>query len=156
MSDPARRAALACVLAVEVDGAYANLESVEDVFSVGINRAVSVLAEKVAKGPGRRGSTPVALKDLGEHPNGGGNVTVRDGKYGAYVNFGTVNATIPKGKDPAAITMDEALALIAAREAAGGGKKSSARKSTGKTASAAKAAPKKKSAAKPAKKKAAT
>ncbi|MFH1793967.1 MAG: type I DNA topoisomerase [Pseudomonadota bacterium] len=138
------------------DGVYANLESIEDVFSVGINRAVSVLAEKVAKGPGRRGSTPVALKDLGEHPNGGGNVTVRDGKYGAYVNFGTVNATIPKGKDPSAITMDEALALIAAREAAGGGKKSSARKSTGKTASAAKAAPKKKSAAKPAKKKAAT
>nr|WP_295465498.1 type I DNA topoisomerase [Mesorhizobium sp.] len=139
------------------DGVYANLESIEDVFSVGINRAVSVLAEKVAKGPGRRGSTPVALKDLGEHPNGGGNVTVRDGKYGAYVNFGTVNATIPKGKDPAAITMDEALALIAAREAAGGGKaKSSARKSTGKSASAAKGAPKKKSAAKPAKKKAAT
>ena len=138
------------------DGVYANLESIEDVFSVGINRAVAVLAEKVAKGPGRRGGTPAALKDLGEHPDGGGNVTVRDGKYGAYVNFGTVNATIPKGKDPAAITMDEALALIAAREAAGGGKKSSARKSTGKTASAAKGAPKKKSAAKPAKKKAAT
>ena len=138
------------------DGVYANLESIEDVFSVGINRAVAVLAEKVAKGPGRRGGTPAALKDLGEHPNGGGNVTVRDGKYGAYVNFGTVNATIPKGKDPAAITMDEALALIAAREAAGGGKKSSARKSTGKTASAAKGASKKKSAAKPAKKKAAT
>ncbi len=138
------------------DGVYANLESIEDVFSVGINRAVAVLAEKVAKGPGRRGGTPAALKDLGEHPNGGGNVTVRDGKYGAYVNFGTVNATIAKGKDPSAITMDEALALIAAREAAGGGKKSSARKSTGKTASAAKGAPKKKSAAKPAKKKAAT
>jgi DNA topoisomerase-1 len=139
------------------DGVYANLESIEDVFSVGINRAVAVLAEKAAKGPGRRGSTPVALKDLGEHPSGGGNVTVRDGKYGAYVNFGSVNATIPKGKVPSEITMDEALALIATREAAGGGKaKSSARKSTGKTASAAKGAPKKKSAAKPAKKKAAT
>ncbi|MBX3570869.1 MAG: type I DNA topoisomerase [Mesorhizobium sp.] len=138
------------------DGVYANLESIEDVFSVGINRAVSVLAEKVAKGPGRRGGTPAALKDLGEHPNGGGNVTVRDGKYGAYVNFDKINATIPKGKDPSSITMDEALALIAAREAAGGGKKSSARKSTGKTASAAKAAPKKKSAAKSPKKKAAT
>ena len=139
------------------DGVYANLDSIEDVFSVGINRAVAVLAEKAAKGPGRRGGTPAALKDLGEHPDGGGNVTVRDGKYGAYVNFGKVNATIPKGKDPSAITMDEALALIAAREAAGGGKTSSARKSTGKkTASAAKSASKKKSAAKSPKKKAAT
>ncbi|MCO5164285.1 MAG: type I DNA topoisomerase [Mesorhizobium sp.] len=139
------------------DGVYANLDSIEDVFSVGINRAVAVLAEKAAKGPGRRGGTPAALKDLGEHPDGGGNVTVRDGKYGAYVNFGKVNATIPKGKDPSAITMDEALALIAAREAAGGGKTSSARKSAGKkTASAAKSAPKKKSAAKSPKKKAAT
>ena len=136
------------------DGVYANLESIEDVFSVGINRAVSVLAEKVAKGPGRRGGTPAALKDLGEHPDGGGNVTVRDGKYGAYVNFGKVNATIPKGKDPASITMEEALALIAAREAAGGGKsKSTARKSPAKAA--AKSATPKKAAAKAPKKKAA-
>ncbi|SMH45492.1 type I DNA topoisomerase [Mesorhizobium australicum] len=136
------------------DGVYANLESIEDVFSVGINRAVAVLAEKAAKGPGRRGGTPAALKDLGEHPDGGGNVTVRDGKYGAYVNFGKVNATIPKGKDPASVTMEEALALIAAREAAGGGKsKSTARKSPAKAA--AKSAAPKKAAAKPAKKKAA-
>ncbi|MCR5859311.1 type I DNA topoisomerase [Mesorhizobium sp. J428] len=136
------------------DGVYANLESIEDVFSVGINRAVAVLAEKAAKGPGRRGGTPAALKDLGEHPDGGGSVTVRDGKYGAYVNFGKVNATIPKGKDPASVTMEEALALIAAREAAGGGKsKSTARKSPAKAA--AKSAAPKKAAAKPAKKKAA-
>jgi len=136
------------------DGVYANLESIEDVFSVGINRAVAVLAEKAAKGPGRRGGTPAALKDLGEHPDGGGNVTVRDGKYGAYVNFGKVNATIPKGKDPASITMEEALALIAAREAAGGGKsKSTARKSPAKATT--KSAAPKKAAAKPAKKKAA-
>lgn len=136
------------------DGVYANLESIEDVFSVGINRAVAVLAEKVAKGPGRRGGTPAALKDLGEHPNGGGNVTVRDGKYGAYVNFDKINATIPKGKDPASVTMEEALALIAAREAAGGGKsKSSARKSPAKAA--AKSAAPKKAAAKSPKKKAA-
>jgi len=53
-------------------------------------------------------------------------VTVRDGKYGPYVNFGKVNATLPKGKDPASVTMDEALALIAAKaekDGAGGGKK---------------------------------
>jgi DNA topoisomerase-1 len=141
------------------DGGYANLESIEDVFSVGINRAVALIAEKAAKGPGRRGSTPVALKDLGEHPNGGGKVTVRDGKYGAYVNYGTVNATIPKGKDPASITMEEALALVAAREAAGGSKpKPSARKPAGKKAAAPKKAPVAKKAApkKPVKSKAAT
>ena len=137
------------------DGVYANLESIEDVFSIGINRAVSVLAEKVAKGPGRRSSTPVALKELGEHPNGGGNVTVRDGRYGAYVNWGTVNATLPKGKDPASVTMEEAVELITAREAAGGGKKKpAARKATPKSG-AAKAPAKKKAAAKPAKSKAA-
>ena len=132
------------------DGTYANLESIEDVFSVGINRAVALIAEKIAKGPGRRGGTPVALKDLGDHPDGGGKVTVRDGKYGAYVNFGTINATIPKGKDPASITMEEALALVVAREAAGGGKKakSSARKPAAKKAAAPKKAAAKKAPAK--------
>ena len=130
------------------DGTYANLESIEDVFTVGLNRAVSLIAEKIAKGPGRRGGTPAALKDLGEHPDGGGNVTVRDGKYGAYVNFGKINATIPKGKDPALITMDEALALVVAREAAGGGKgKSSARKAPAKKAATKKSTTGKKTAA---------
>jgi DNA topoisomerase-1 len=132
------------------DGTYANLDSIEDVFSVGINRAVALIAEKIAKGPGRRGGTPAALKELGDHPDGGGKVTVRDGKYGAYVNFGTINATIPKGKDPASITMDEAVALIAAREAAGGGKKtkSAARKPAAKKAAAPKKAAAKKTPAK--------
>ncbi|MBX3598484.1 MAG: type I DNA topoisomerase [Rhizobiaceae bacterium] len=108
------------------DGTYANLESVEDVFSVGLNRAVSVLAEKQQKGPRARSGTPTALKDLGEHPDGGGNITVRDGRYGPYVNFGKINATLPKGKDPASVTLEEALELIAAKaekDAAGGGKK---------------------------------
>ena len=108
------------------DGGYANLETIEDVFSIGLNRAVSVIAEKQQKGPRGRAGTPAALKDLGAHPDGNGNVTVRDGKYGPYVNFGKINATLPKGKDPASVTMDEALALVAAKvekDAAGGGKK---------------------------------
>jgi DNA topoisomerase-1 len=104
------------------DGTYANLDSIEDVFSIGLNRAVSVIAEKQAKikGP-RNGGTPAALKDLGEHPDGGGKITVRDGRYGPYVNWGKVNATLPKGKDPQSVTLDEALALIAEKEAKGGG-----------------------------------
>jgi len=108
------------------DGTYANLESVEDVFSIGLNRAVSVLAEKKAKGPGAR-STPAALKDLGEHPEGG-KITVRDGRYGPYVNWGKVNATLPKGKEPMSVTVEEAFALIAAKAGKGGGKKPARRK----------------------------
>src|SRR5690606_23304082 len=97
--------------------------SIEDVFSIGLNRAVSVLAEKQAKGKGRNGGAPAALKDLGEHPDGGGNITVRDGRYGPYVNFGKINATLPRGKDPMTVTVAEAVELISAKEAKGGGKK---------------------------------
>ena len=56
---------------------------------------------------------------MGDHPDGGGKVTVRDGKYGPYVNYGKVNATLPKGKDPMSVTLDEAVALIAEKAAQG-------------------------------------
>ncbi len=115
------------------DGTYANLDSIEDVFSIGLNRAVSVIAEKQSKGKAGRGGAPAALKTLGEHPDGGA-VTVRDGRYGPYVNHGKVNATLPKGKDPTTVTLPEALALIAERDAKGGGgqKSSGARKPAAK------------------------
>jgi DNA topoisomerase-1 len=133
------------------DGTYANLESIEDVFSIGLNRAVSVIAEKQSKGRGgRNGGTPAALKDLGEHPNGGGSITVRDGKYGPYVNFGKVNATLPKGKDPMSVTVEDAVALIAEKEAKGGGGRKPAR---GAKAATKKPAAKKAAAKKPAAKK---
>jgi DNA topoisomerase-1 len=110
------------------DGVFANLENAEEVFSIGLNRAVSVLAEKVAKGPGGRGrGTPAALKTLGDHPDGG-SITVRDGRYGPYVNWGKVNATLPKGKAPDSVTMEEALALIAAKAGSSAPKRGSARK----------------------------
>ncbi|RWB98349.1 type I DNA topoisomerase [Mesorhizobium sp.] len=103
------------------DGTYANLDNIEDVFSIGLNRAVSVIAEKQLKGPGgRNGGTAAALKELGEHPAGGGKIVVRDGKYGPYVNFGKVNATLPKGKDPQSVTIEDAVTLIAEKEAKGG------------------------------------
>lgn len=135
------------------DSTYANLDSIEDVFSIGLNRAVSVIAEKQLKGKGgRNGGTPAALKELGDHPDGGGKIVVRDGKYGPYVNFGKVNATLPKGKDPQSVTVEDALALIAEKETKGGGGKKPFRK-----AAAAKAPTTKKTAAKkaPAKKPAA-
>ncbi|UXT96853.1 type I DNA topoisomerase [Agrobacterium tumefaciens] len=143
------------------DGSYANLESIEDVFAIGLNRAVTVIAEKQSKGPGRgRSGTPAALKELGDHPDGGA-ITVRDGRYGAYVNWGKVNATIPKGQDPASVTLDEALVLIAERIAKTGtggkpvkAKKTAAKKADGDAAAKpkatkAKAATKSKTAAKP-------
>lgn len=119
------------------DGGYANLESVEDVFSIGLNRAVTVIAEKKAA-PGRgRSSTPAALKSLGDHPDGGA-ITVRDGRFGPYVNWGKVNATIPKAQAPDSVTLDEALVLIAERIAktGTGGKPVKAKKATTKAASA--------------------
>jgi DNA topoisomerase-1 len=67
------------------------------------------------------------LKDLGEHPGGGGHITVRDGRYGPYVNFGKINATLPKGKEPLSVTLDEAMALIAAKAEKGGGQKKAVR-----------------------------
>ncbi|THV25541.1 type I DNA topoisomerase [Peteryoungia ipomoeae] len=118
------------------DGTYANLESIEDVLSIGLNRAVTVLAEKQSKGPGGRGrAAAVALKELGEHPDGGA-ITVRDGRYGPYVNWGKVNATLPKGKDPQDVSVDEALVLIAERAAKDGGKTKKAPAKAAKTTKA--------------------
>jgi DNA topoisomerase-1 len=97
-------------------GAYANLPNVEDVFDVGINRAVTIIAEKKAKGPGGRGAA-AALKELGDHPTLGGPMKVLDGKYGPYVNHAKTNATLPKGIDPMAVTVEEAVKLLAEREA---------------------------------------
>ena len=95
--------------------------SVEEVFSVGINRAVVLLAEKAAGGgKGRfQRAAPTVLKELGEHPSEGGKVQVLSGRYGPYVKHGDVNATLPRAKDPAALTMDEAVQLIAERVAKG-------------------------------------
>ena len=125
---------------------YANLPDVEEVFTVGMNRAVEVLAQKLA---GRRGGGAATepLRALGDHPDGGA-VVIMPGKYGPYVKWAKVNATLPKEIAPEAVTLDEALGLIA-EKAGKGGKKPTKR-------AAPKAAPKpaaKKLAAKPAAKK---
>ncbi|WP_306143540.1 type I DNA topoisomerase [Roseibium sp. MMSF_3412] len=120
------------------EGTYANLSAPDEVFSVGINRAVDALAEKRAKGGGRRGAAATPLKELGEHPDEGGPVNVYDGRYGPYVKHGKINATLPRDSDPKAVTLEQALELIAAKAAKGGGKKkAAAKKSTSKKASSA-------------------
>ncbi|MEI6799270.1 MAG: topoisomerase C-terminal repeat-containing protein, partial [Pseudomonadota bacterium] len=126
---------------VKHNSTYANLPDVEDVFTIGMNRAVEVLAQKLAGRPGR-GAVAVALKELGEHPDGGA-ISIMPGKYGPYVKWAKVNATIPKTIEPEALSLEDALALIA--EKAG---KAPAKKPARKAA-APKAAAKPKADAKP-------
>lgn len=103
------------------DGTYANLESVDEVFAVGLNRAVSALADKKAGKGGRfgRAAARQVLKDLGEHPSEGGKIEVLNGRYGPYVTHNKVNANVPRGRDPASLTVDEAVGLLAERAAKG-------------------------------------
>jgi DNA topoisomerase-1 len=121
---------------VQHEGTYANLPSVDEVFEVGVNRAVALLAEKRAQRGGARGEA-AALKDLGAHPTDGQPVRVLAGRYGPYIKHGATNANVPKGSDPTAVTMEQAVALLAERAAKGGGKKKPARKAGGKGKKAA-------------------
>jgi DNA topoisomerase I len=103
---------------------YANLTTGDDVLTVGLNRAVTLIEEKKAKGPrkGRFGADPG--RSLGEHPDKGGPIVVKSGRYGPYVSHGGVNATLTSDLTPEAITLEQAVGLIEARAARGGnGKK---------------------------------
>ena len=132
---------------------YASLEAGDEVFDIGLNRAVTLIAEKVLKGPSRRfGADPG--KALGEHPQRGGTITVKNGRYGAYVSVDGINATLPSDKTPESVTLEEAIALIDERAAKGGGKpvrakkKAAPKKATAK-ADAVEKKPAKKAGAKP-------
>lgn len=141
------------------DGTYANLENADEVFDVGLNRAVAILADKRAGGGRPQRAAAAALAELGNHPEDGKPIRVLSGRFGPYIKHGDTNANVPKGKDPAAITLEEALALIAERAAKGGGKKPAKKATASKAKTATKAEgdkPAKKVAAKkPAAKKAA-
>ena len=101
----------------------------EEVFTIGLNRAVDLLAEKRAKGPSNR-SRPGALKVLGDHPDGG-KIELFSGKYGAYVKYGKINATLPQEKTIETISLEEAIALVNER-AEKTGKKPAAKKAAKK------------------------
>ncbi|MBL4613077.1 MAG: type I DNA topoisomerase [Emcibacter sp.] len=115
-------------------GVFASLKDPEEVFTLGINRAVDLLADAKKK----KGAAAEPLRELGNHPEDGEPIKVFEGRYGPYVKHNRTNATIPKDKDPKSITLEEAVELIKAR--AGKGKKKPAAK---KKAPAKKAAPKK-------------
>jgi DNA topoisomerase-1 len=142
---------------VECDRKYGKLPNAMEVLTVGMNRAVELLAEaKGRSGGAGRGAAP--LRVIGPHPADGADINVKDGRYGAYVTHGGINATIPKGSDPLTISLEDAVTLLAER-AEKSGKKPKLAKKAGTTAKAksggkSKAAAKKKSPAKksPAKK----
>jgi DNA topoisomerase-1 len=105
-----------------------------------MNRAVEVLAQKAARGG--RAAAAAPLRELGAHPSGGA-VSVMNGRYGPYVKWEKVNATLPKDTDPETLTLDEALALVAAKAGAKGkGKAKAAAKPAKAAAKSAKAATK--------------
>ena len=89
----------------------ARVENVDEIFSIGINRAIALIAD--AK-PGRMSSS--IIKDLGEHPEDKKPVRVMKGQYGPYIKYKSLNATIPEEKDPTELTIEEALILIEKRK----------------------------------------
>jgi DNA topoisomerase-1 len=113
---------------------YASLEPGDEVFNIGLNRAVTLIAEKAAKGPrGRRfGGDPG--RELGEHPQKGGPIVAKKGRYGPYVSHQGVNATLSADKTPDTITLAEAVALLDAKAEQGSG---TARRRPGSTRKAA-------------------
>ena len=104
----------------------ASLDTVDEIFEIGVNRAVTVIAEKKSKAPARGSSV---IKELGEHPDDGKPVNVMNGRYGPYVKHNKINATIPKDEEPDSVTLERALELIAARAAKTGAGKKKAKKS---------------------------
>jgi DNA topoisomerase-1 len=107
-------------------GTNANLETLEDVWTVGMNRAVELLAAKVASRKGR-GAAAKPIRELGDHPDGGP-LAIYDGKYGPYVKWEKINATIPEAIDPTELTVAQAIDLIAEKAAKKGKRKPKAKK----------------------------
>jgi DNA topoisomerase-1 len=115
------------------DGKYAKLGSTAEVFETGMNAAVAKLAD-AASGGGKRSASREPIAVLGSHPASGKEVKVMEGRYGPYVSDGATHATLPKGADPKAMTLDEAVRLIDERAAKGPAKKKGGRKPARKKA----------------------
>jgi DNA topoisomerase-1 len=98
---------------------YANLSADEDVLSIGLNRAVTLIEEKHARGPRKGGPRAGAGRNLGEHPEKGGPVLAKSGRYGPYVSYAGVNATLPSDLAPESVSLEQALELLRTREARG-------------------------------------
>ncbi|MHA1565390.1 MAG: topoisomerase C-terminal repeat-containing protein, partial [Alphaproteobacteria bacterium] len=129
---------------VKHDRVYVSLEADDEVLTIGINRAVDLIASKANK---RGGAKP--LREMGEHPGDKKPITLHEGRYGPYAKHGRVNATIPKDKDPATLTLEEAIALVDARAAKGKSPRKATKAKTKKTAKPKAKTTKSKASAKP-------
>jgi DNA topoisomerase-1 len=140
---------------------YANVKDREEIFTIGLNRAVTLIAEKIAKGPGRGRFGANAGRQLGDHPQKGGPIVVKKGRYGPYVSHAGVNATLPADVEPEQVTIEKAVELLNARSGKAGAqtgdapraRRTAPRRAKSATASAPAAAKKPKAAKAAAKKK---
>lgn len=90
---------------------FRSLKKDDDVYTVSLARALELLAE-----PKRGRGGAKALKELGKHPKDGKVISLFEGRYGPYLKHGRINASIPKDKDPNAVTLEEAVQLLAAKK----------------------------------------
>ncbi len=111
---------------VESEKKYGKLTNSMEVLTVGMNRAVELLAAAKPRGGNGRAAPP--LRVVGQHPQDGADINVKDGRYGAYVTHGGINATIPKSSDPMTITLEESVKLLADRAEKSGKKPKFAKK----------------------------
>jgi DNA topoisomerase-1 len=97
---------------------YASLGKDDDILSIGANRAIDLIAAKESGFTGRRfgDAASAPSRSLGEHPDGG-EVVIKAGRYGPYIKYAKLNVTLPRDADPTTLTLEEALALIAAKQA---------------------------------------
>ena len=117
------------------DGKYARLQSTAEVFETGMNAAVAKLAD-AAKGGAARGASREPIAAFADSPVTGKPVKVMEGRFGPYVTDGVTNATLPKAMDPATLTVEQALELLAERAAKGPAKGKPKRKPARKAAKA--------------------
>ncbi len=110
------------------DGVYANLRAQDNVLEIDLDRALELLAAKT-NGGGRRSTAKAVIKEVGEHPEGGP-VQVLEGRYGPYVSWNKINATLPKDVSPGDVTLEQALTWLTEKQA----RPKSTRKSGVKTA----------------------
>ena len=109
---------------LKLGSAYTSLGADEDLLTIGLNRAVTLIEER----PARQGNQ--MLRSLGEHPDDGKAIGLYKGRYGPYVKHGRINAGLPKGTSDEEVTLGQAVELLAARAAKGGTRRRTPTKAT--------------------------
>jgi DNA topoisomerase-1 len=121
---------------------YANLTAGDDVLSVGLNRAVTLIEEKRARAPRKGRFGAASGRSLGDHPDKGGPIVVKSGRYGPYVSHDGINATLASDMTPETISLEQAVGLLQARAARGTPNKAGSKLAAKTRSTARKAKPK--------------